>query len=517
VAICALGKEKFEIKSAATQIATNEVIKMGTNPQNRIIKFARDGLPLRIQRQVQLREGAPTSTSPSEEDSCLSGQERFAMEGMEWTPAHLKVACAGESLTIPTKGRDIILSAKEAESLPIPIKLFLMMAFQIGAIGFPDKSYYQRNPFHSIKRFIEFPGGLSADGMREWGHDPVLSKLAERHSELRNAKLSCLAGKKSEEHFVHNSPLAAITGGTAPLPAEGEPAHISTTPTLLELICNGQKVHMILPQELTPHPFNRKIYDVELDAEFLSSIELFGVQEPIVATPGKIVLGGERRLLAAIKCRLPNVPVVFTDLPEEVHEALIIHLNRQRKKSPLELIREFIAKKELAAVEAKFRQMAGKRLVEIFPQGCKSGKARDNAAKDSEFCGKLMDNAAKAYLEAMRRQQAGIAPDEVAAVLAKLNQRYSPAYNLAIDYGWFPHKAGKHKNLKTSVNGLLAETIASVTTTLQDNPAALRLMTSSLPKVRRTLDARNNTRGVEALRQYANALLSLADKMEKLS
>ena len=172
MAICALGKEKFEIKSAATQIATNEVTKMGTNPQNRITKFAPDGLPLHIQPQVQFREGAPTSTSPPEEDSCLSGQERFAMEGMEWTPAHLKVACGGESSTLPTKGRDIILSAKEAESLPIPIKLFLMMAFQIGAIGFPDKSYYQRNPFHSIKRFIEFPGGLSADGMREWDMTP---------------------------------------------------------------------------------------------------------------------------------------------------------------------------------------------------------------------------------------------------------------------------------------------------------------------------------------------------------
>lgn len=203
----------------------------------------------------------------------------------------------------------------------------------------------------------------------------------------------------------------------------------------LETWYKGHQVHWIPPRELSPHPFNRTIYSVELDAPFTESIRLFGVKEPIIATRSNKVLSGERRLLAAIECSMTEVPMIYTDAPEDCHELLIIHLNRQRQKTPIVNILEYIALKKGADVEAKLRKLAGKPLLENFPQGL----ARDHAAKDSGLCGKTLDNAAKAYLEAMRRRHAGLTPDEVAAVLAKLEhgRSYSGAHTMAVGYRWF--------------------------------------------------------------------------------
>jgi N6-adenosine-specific RNA methylase IME4/ParB-like chromosome segregation protein Spo0J len=116
------------------------------------------------------------------------------------------------------------------------------------------------------------------------------------------------------------------------------------------------------PGELEPHPKNAEIYGDtaaadELPDTFTDSIAEKGVLEPLVITRGKKIVSGHRRCVAAEAAGLDSVPVRYTEFDSDLAEReALIEFNRQRDKTPGQLVNEF---EEMLAIEqerAKERQ-----------------------------------------------------------------------------------------------------------------------------------------------------------------
>jgi phage N-6-adenine-methyltransferase len=147
------------------------------------------------------------------------------------------------------------------------------------------------------------------------------------------------------------------------------------------------------PSNLRPHPKNTEIYgdtdDVDdLDATFKESVAEKGVLEPLVITNGKEIISGHRRWLAARDAGLTSVPVRYSEFDNDLAEReALIEFNRQREKTPGQIVNEF---EEMLAVEqerAKERKEANlkegdeqPRRGNVSTSGSK-GKARDKAAE----------------------------------------------------------------------------------------------------------------------------------------
>lgn len=101
------------------------------------------------------------------------------------------------------------------------------------------------------------------------------------------------------------------------------------------------------PNELDPHPANERIYGdtedpAQLGSDFIESVREKGVLEPLIITSGKTVISGHRRQLAAIEVGLATVPVIYYEFEDELAEReALVELNRQREKTPGQVINEF--------------------------------------------------------------------------------------------------------------------------------------------------------------------------------
>ena len=119
------------------------------------------------------------------------------------------------------------------------------------------------------------------------------------------------------------------------------------------------------PEELEPHPKNREIYgdtdDVDdLDATFKESVAEKGVLEPLVVTRGKEIISGHRRWLAARDAGLDSVPVRYSEFDDDLAEReALIEFNRQREKTPGQIVNEFEEMLEVKRAKGKDRMSDG--------------------------------------------------------------------------------------------------------------------------------------------------------------
>ena len=159
------------------------------------------------------------------------------------------------------------------------------------------------------------------------------------------------------------------------------------------------------PDNLRPHPKNTEIYgdtdDVDdLDETFKESVDEKGVLEPLVITQGKEIISGHRRWLAAKEAGLRSVPVRYSEFDNELAEReALIEFNRQREKTPGQIVNEFEEMLEVEKQRAKERQSegggdeAGK---EKFPDP-DTGQARDKAAEkvNADVSGRTLEKGKK--------------------------------------------------------------------------------------------------------------------------
>ncbi|WP_394743086.1 ParB N-terminal domain-containing protein [Natronococcus roseus] len=143
------------------------------------------------------------------------------------------------------------------------------------------------------------------------------------------------------------------------------------------------------PEVLNPHSVNTKVYgdQDDLDESFLSSIREQGVLEPIVIDTEETIISGHRRVAAASKVGLGEVPVRIEEFDSELkkREALVHH-NRQREKTFSQKMREAEMLEEIERERAQERQGKRTDLVENQSRGngadSEYGKTRDKVSEE---------------------------------------------------------------------------------------------------------------------------------------
>src|SRR3990172_7381383 len=112
--------------------------------------------------------------------------------------------------------------------------------------------------------------------------------------------------------------------------------------------------------DLQPHPANQLIYGDCADEDLVNSIRENGVLSPLLVTTGGIMVSGHRRLDAARRAGLDEVPVIRCEKTDELEvEALLIEANKQRQKSVEQVGREYVRLKDIEAEKARRRELAG--------------------------------------------------------------------------------------------------------------------------------------------------------------
>lgn len=170
---------------------------------------------------------------------------------------------------------------------------------------------------------------------------------------------------------------------------------------------------------LDPHPKNSEIYGDTGDLEdaFVESISEKGVLEPLVITADKQVISGHRRLRAARKAGIESVPVRISEFDTDLAEReALIEFNRQREKTPGQIVNEF---EEMLAIEkkrAKDRKEANLKKGNEHPEREKfhtrdEGRAKDKAADkiDADVSGRTLEKGKKVKDKAESDDE----PDEV--------------------------------------------------------------------------------------------------------
>lgn len=173
------------------------------------------------------------------------------------------------------------------------------------------------------------------------------------------------------------------------------------------------------PNNLEPHDKNTEIYGDTQDADdlednFVESISEKGVLEPIVVTKDKDIISGHRRWLAAKDVGLDTVPVRISEFDSELEEReALIEFNRQRDKTPGQIVNEFEEMLEIERERAREREETlGKNHGED-PSGniSRRGVARDKAAEkiDADVSGRTLEKG----LEVKQKAESEDEPKDV--------------------------------------------------------------------------------------------------------
>ena len=92
--------------------------------------------------------------------------------------------------------------------------------------------------------------------------------------------------------------------------------------------------------QLSHHPLNSEIYSLSSLDDLISSIEEFGLLQPLVINERNEVVSGNRRLEAIRRLGWEEVEVSLISAVAEDEPKLIVHHNKQRVKSCKELLNE---------------------------------------------------------------------------------------------------------------------------------------------------------------------------------
>jgi len=180
-------------------------------------------------------------------------------------------------------------------------------------------------------------------------------------------------------------------------------------------------VSNIDPSKLSAHPKNREIYgDTEssddIDDNFVESVNENGVIEPLVATTERQIISGHRRWIAAKSTDVNTIPVRLCEFDDDLAEReALIEFNRQREKTPGQIVNEFEEMLEIEQERAKERR---KDAGEQFGKGSgnvsetfEGGEARDKAAEkvNADVSGRTLEKGKKVKDKAESDDE----PDEV--------------------------------------------------------------------------------------------------------
>jgi len=171
-----------------------------------------------------------------------------------------------------------------------------------------------------------------------------------------------------------------------------------------DLSIQSEPVTTISPDKLRPHPRNEKVYgeDEELEDSFVQSVDQKGVLEPLVVNRNHKIISGHRRWTAARRTGTEEVPVRVVEFDDELQEReALIEFNRQRDKTPGQIINEFDEMLQVEQQRAKENMSKGgngERVGNISkPSKDEPTAARDKAAEkvDANVSGRTLEKGKK--------------------------------------------------------------------------------------------------------------------------
>ena len=92
--------------------------------------------------------------------------------------------------------------------------------------------------------------------------------------------------------------------------------------------------------QIIPNPIHDEIYSTNDIEDLVESMEKYGLLEPIILNPEKMIISGHRRYLAAKFLGWEEIEVIFREVDQEHMEYTIISSNQHRKKKSSELMNE---------------------------------------------------------------------------------------------------------------------------------------------------------------------------------
>jgi site-specific DNA-methyltransferase (adenine-specific) len=137
-----------------------------------------------------------------------------------------------------------------------------------------------------------------------------------------------------------------------------------------------ERVELVDPKSLRPHPRNEAIYADEPDKDLLQDIEKRGIRQALICNRNtKTVISGRRRHKAALLFNFPAVPVIWREFEDDQDEleAIVMH-NAYRKKNERQVILE---------VEAIWSIEQGRSLA-LQAQGSKTALERKKELEEAQ-------------------------------------------------------------------------------------------------------------------------------------
>ena len=132
--------------------------------------------------------------------------------------------------------------------------------------------------------------------------------------------------------------------------------------------------------ELKQHPKNKLIYGVEEDlSDLVESVKELGVLEPIMINKKNVIISGNSRWRAAKIAGLKTIDVTIKEIPPEQEIYLLIHSNKQRHKTYVQILGE------IKSLYDYYGRNQGKRndlSTSVSKNRSSKGTVRDKIAKD---------------------------------------------------------------------------------------------------------------------------------------
>jgi len=117
-----------------------------------------------------------------------------------------------------------------------------------------------------------------------------------------------------------------------------------------------RQVHMFPIGKLKIHPFHHEIYGDLPNEQLYETIFEDGVQVPLIVTADGAILDGVLRYYTCLNKEIALVPTILWDAPSDMQERAILRLNRQRKKTSVQIARECRAYLKIESAGASKRK-----------------------------------------------------------------------------------------------------------------------------------------------------------------
>lgn len=94
-------------------------------------------------------------------------------------------------------------------------------------------------------------------------------------------------------------------------------------------------------EQIDHHPLNKEIYDLSSIDDLVNSISFVGLLQPLTINQKNLIISGNRRFEAIKRLGWEEVEVNKIQTKEEEDILYLIHFNKQRVKTPTELLAEY--------------------------------------------------------------------------------------------------------------------------------------------------------------------------------